>query len=1207
MRYRSRENPEAMKQLLCFGAAFCCLLSPTIVVAQTPPATAKFQAEILSIEGKVEVLPANTTAWVAARTNQVLSIGDKIRTLERSRATVRLSELAVQRLREFTTLQIRPAKDPAKSSQLDVSSGSIYFLSRERPSEQEFHTPLTSGAIRGTEFNLDVAADGRTELALVDGEVTLSNDFGQVAMNSGELAKVEPGSPPVKTAMVEAINIMQWCLYYPGVLDAGELELSADEQRTLGPSLSAYASGDLLQAAALYPTNSADGSDFQKVYHASILLAVGNVAEAERLLNQVGDAANAPARAQQLAAALRQVVAAVKNRTPAASGSPQLATEWLAESYRLQSQAQLREALVAARSAVEKSPGFGFGWARVAELKMSFGKLSAAREAVEKSLTLSPRNAQSLAVKGFLLLAQGHPGMAEATFSQAIALDGALANAWLGRGLARIRRGHSKEGRADLQVAAVQEPQRAILRSYLGKAFSNAGDNQRGVKEIELAKRLDPRDPTAWLYSALIAQEENKVNTAIRDLEESEDLNDNRRLFRSKLLLDQDAAVRGANLASVYQDAGVLNWNKDVSMSDWSVREASRAVNSDYANFAAHQFLANSYDALRDPRQLNLRYETPWFSELLMAHLLAPVGAGNLSEFAAQRDYSRLFEENRFGVSSDTEYLSHGDWLERASQFGTYGPVSYAFDSDYRSERGWRPNNDFESLTLSAKAKAQLTPHDSIYVEGVYYDTTFGDTAQYYYQYGATNPAVPLLARPSTSFRASDREWREFDEPNLFMGYHHEWMPGVHTLVLGARQSDAFNFTDTNHIVPYIPFSTFGGGTNFDFRPTQLPADYQRVLEAYTAEVQQTLQKDWDWFGETLVVGGRYQPGTIKTSSHLEIPKPFDFPPTTVVIDQNQENDLTRYSMYGYETLRFSHWAELSGGLSYDHLHYPVNVETPPISSEEDNIDQLSPKVGLILSPLPDTHIRGAYTRSLGGEFSLTSVRLEPTQVGGFNQAFRSVIPESVAGATPGTRFTTYGLGLDQSFKSHTYVSIAAQLLESQGTRTLGIVTNSSSFSGPDSAGQTRQFLDYAERSVLVSLNQLVGDQVSIGTRYQLTRADMQANFIDQPAGLSDAISQDVNATMHQLTLYANYYHPCGVFSQFQSLWTHQDNTGAGLADSDFWQFNLYLGYRFLHRAAEAKVGLLNLTDQDYRLNPLTLYYDLPRGRTVSFSLKFYL
>jgi hypothetical protein len=35
------------------------------------------------------------------------------------------------------------------------------------------------------------------------------------------------------------------------------------------------------------------------------------------------------------------------------------------------------------------------------------------------------------------------------------------------------------------------------------------------------------------------------------------------------------------------------------------------------------------------------------------------------------------------------------------------------------------------------------------------------------------------------------------------------------------------------------------------------------------------------------------------------------------------------------------------------------------------------------------------------------------------------------------------------------------------------------------------------------------------------------------------------------------------------------------------------------------RVGLLNITDQDYRLNPLNLYRELPRERTLAASLKF--
>ena len=35
------------------------------------------------------------------------------------------------------------------------------------------------------------------------------------------------------------------------------------------------------------------------------------------------------------------------------------------------------------------------------------------------------------------------------------------------------------------------------------------------------------------------------------------------------------------------------------------------------------------------------------------------------------------------------------------------------------------------------------------------------------------------------------------------------------------------------------------------------------------------------------------------------------------------------------------------------------------------------------------------------------------------------------------------------------------------------------------------------------------------------------------------------------------------------------------------------------------RIGVLNLTDQDYRLNPLTLYNELPRGRTFAAGLQF--
>ena len=237
---------------------------------------------------------------------------------------------------------------------------------------------------------------------------------------------------------------------------------------------------------------------------------------------------------------------------------------------------------------------------RLAELEFGFGRTTEALSALEKGLQLAPRNPQALALKGFFLSARNRTKEALGWFDQALAVDGALGHAWLGRGLCRIQQGETEEGRKDLQVAAALEPQRGLLRSYLGKAFVSTRQDQLAEKELALARKLDPNDPTAWLYSALFNQQRNRINEAIHDLEKSRELNDNRRLYRSQLLLDQDRAVRSANLASLYKDAGLLCERKG----------SGPAVSYDYANHSAHLFLP-SYDALRDRSRSTCAKEQP--------------------------------------------------------------------------------------------------------------------------------------------------------------------------------------------------------------------------------------------------------------------------------------------------------------------------------------------------------------------------------------------------------------------------------------------------------------------------------------------------------------------------------------------------------------------------------------------------------------------
>src|SRR5207249_3679021 len=122
---------------------------------------------------------------------------------------------------------------------------------------------------------------------------------------------------------------------------------------------------------------------------------------------------------------------------------------------------------------------------------------------------------------------------------------------------------------------------------------------------------------------------------------------------------------------------------------------------------------------------------------------------------------------------------------------------------------------------------------------------------------------------------------------------------------------------------------------------------------------------------------------------------------------------------------------------------FPENMDLPPISASETSRDNVSPKAGLLFAPWERGLLRVSYAQSLGGLYFDNSVRLEPSQLGGFDQAFRSLAPESVAGLVPGTKFETAGLGFDQSFATGTWLGIEAEWLTSDGTRQIGVVTNS--------------------------------------------------------------------------------------------------------------------------------------------------------------------
>lgn len=1134
-------------------------------------------ARLVWVKEPVQVLRAGASTPDMVSTNVLplaLKDGDQVRVLEHGRASVSLADGGVIQLREVSAFR---AGREADRGIVELLRGVMSFFHRGDPGKVEVRGNGVSALVLGTEFTFAARDDGSTELALFDGEVELTNSIGGIRMGSGEIAQAEVGAKPRRTGVLAAEGgVIQWLIYYPGVLAPAEIwpgEIPAE----LAGAFARYGEGDLPGALRALPGGFRPRDDRERVFRAALLLGSGDLEEAEATLVEVTEP-----EAVRLAKVLRRLSEAVRSKAVAEPDGPDesgLASEWLVQSYAAQARRDLPGALAAARNAVARQPEFGFAWTRVAELEFSFGRVRAAGIALTQALRFSPANAQAVALHGFVLAAEHRTAAAESEFDRAIRLDPALGNAWLGRGLTRIRQGHLDDGRADLLQAAAVEPNRSLLRSYLGKAFAAGSEPIRAAHELALARKLDPNDPTTWLYGALLHQQGGEVNDAVRAYAEAEARNGARALYRSGLLLDQDRAVVNANRAAAYRDAG---------LGDFAVREAARALSFDPANAPAHLFLAESY--LMSDR-VNLRYETPRVAEYLQANLLAPVGGGVLSANLSQQDYARLFERDGMHLFSQTAYRSRGAWEQVGGMFGTEGRISYLADAVYTTDPGFVRNADFEQTTFDAQIKAQISGRDSLYVQLLHSSADAGDLASY---------TDPMNTHPTVRVR-------ETLEPLLVAGWHRAWSPEHHTLFLaGLIQSDqrlanpdfeqglvSFNLDANGMINGAFPISA----------PQEMRQEYRSLERWFTGEAQHLWHTDF----HTLVTGFRYQHGEITARNDL-----LDLPPEFLPFSPEVTSTGERFQGYTYATVRPVDSLALTAGLSLDSLEQPRNLRVGPLAEDSIRTAQASPKAGFVWAIRTNVWLRGAYTRSLGGVSYEQSIRLEPTLVGGFNQAFRSLVPESLTGTLSGARNETWQVALEARPTPNTLFALQAEHLGTVVDSWQGVFFGFPLF-GVE-AMQTPVRFAYHERALTLSAAQLLGREWSVFARYRLAVVELDRNWLQTDASVPGAppnVGTRVRSAveLHTATFGLRYNSSLGWFAGADAVGLFQSAGDPGDYDSApgerVWQVGAFGGYRFCQRRAEVMVGIENILDQDYRLHPLGGLGPLPRERTGVVRLKW--
>jgi len=333
----------------------------------------------------------------------------------------------------------------------------------------------------------------------------------------------------------------------------------------------------------------------------------------------------------------------------------------------------------------------------------------------------------------------------------------------------------------------------------------------------------------------------------VQEINRSIALNDNQAIFRSRLMLDQDRAVKNYNLARAYTELG---------LADWAYSKAVTAVNKAPTNSSAYFFLAESYGATRQ----RLGAGT---SALLLYRLLSPANQNTFSQF---NDYTPMYEMPYLRVLLQG---SIGSWQEKNAitndSLDVYGGLpGWAFDvaGFYNEDQGFRQRNgDDKNYSFIGLFKGEPTVHHSLLANFSYLDVQRGDDRNLT-DYGYHNEPY----------------WRQYSHFHTYeLGYVYRVNPKATFLAYynySCQDTNTRNFDYGSGtepltfppfaLIPNVVYQTDSGYDTYDFKDYLLQSTPH---EFHNVQLQQQLVLgDHTFFG-----GFDYFTGHLKYSSNEQL------------------------------------------------------------------------------------------------------------------------------------------------------------------------------------------------------------------------------------------------------------------------------------------------------------------------------------------------
>src|SRR5438132_14014901 len=128
-------NEQRMSNSRAFLCAIAILALFVPELSAQNPALASNQVVVLTVENDVQILRAGARDRDKAYTNQILHAGDRGRTYENSRVTLRMHDQSIARFNENSLFQIESPPDPREKTFFGLLKGMVYFFHRQKPSD----------------------------------------------------------------------------------------------------------------------------------------------------------------------------------------------------------------------------------------------------------------------------------------------------------------------------------------------------------------------------------------------------------------------------------------------------------------------------------------------------------------------------------------------------------------------------------------------------------------------------------------------------------------------------------------------------------------------------------------------------------------------------------------------------------------------------------------------------------------------------------------------------------------------------------------------------------------------------------------------------------------------------------------------------------------------------------------------------------------